>query len=129
MKKSELRNIIKEEIKKVIKEARYPSGSPILPLGKVNIKTGGSSMFNIYDVWLEDGDRMHFEIWKTYDNKYKAIFGSGNSAYEKVGTRSDFYHDQNFRPFGSWTLVDSGKLKDFKNVTKYGNSISGYVYK
>lgn len=129
MKKFELRQIIKEEIKKVIKEARYPSGSPILPLGKVNVKTGSSPMFNIYDTWLDDGGDMHFEIWKTADNKYKIIFGAGDSAYEKIGTQEDFYHDQNFRNFGRWTLIDDGKLENLKNVTKYGSSIFGYVYK
>lgn len=44
-------------------------GNAILPLGKVDLRTGDSPMFNVYDTWLDDPDDDGgiVEVWR--DNK------------------------------------------------------------
>jgi len=41
-------------------------GNPILPLGKVDLRSGDSPMFNVYDTWLDDNSTT-VEVWR--DNK------------------------------------------------------------
>lgn len=44
-------------------------GSAILPLGKVDLRSGDSPLFNVYDTWLNnrDDDSTTVEVWR--DNK------------------------------------------------------------
>lgn len=45
------------------------NGNAILPLGKVDLRSGDSPMFNVYDTWLSDrpDDSTTVEVWR--DNK------------------------------------------------------------
>lgn len=127
MKKSELRNIIKEEIRILNESSR---GNPVLPLGKVNLITGDSKYFNIYETW--DGT---VEVWKDLradgEEKYKLVFTAGNKPLAKKGDREEFYHDQSGARIGYWEFVDFERVKDMKKIAlKYGKrTISGYTYK
>ena len=127
MKKSELKNIIKEEVKKVLREA-YSRGNPVLPLGKVNLITGDSKYFNIYETW--DGT---VEVWKDMGpgQNYKLAFTAGNKPLAKKGDKEEFYHDQSGARIGYWEFIDSERVKDMKKLAlKYGKrTISGYTYK
>lgn len=42
-------------------------GNPILPLGKVDLRSGDSPTFNVYDTWLSDKGGTVVEVWR--DNK------------------------------------------------------------
>ena len=54
MKLKKLRSIIKEEVIKLREFRRPPRNSnSILPIGVVNLKTGESKYFNIYDTWAD----------------------------------------------------------------------------
>ena len=139
-------------------------GSPILPLGKVDLRTGDSPIFNVNDTWNNEGT---VEVWR--DNKgldtsklntpvetpmsgigsilkpkpqeeidskkrsffnYKLVFTSGSTPSHSIGTRNEFYHDQNGNHIGSWEMVDYVPLKHLKElILPYGKKISGYVYK
>jgi len=111
-------------LKQLLKEGR--NGSPILPLGKVNLLTGANSILNnIHDSY--DGTA---EIWKDYrGDKYKIIFTSDKKPDKKKNERNTFYHDQNFKEFGTWELIDFTRVKDMKKLAKYGKVLNGYTYK
>ena len=103
------------------------AGSPILPLRKVNLETGESQYFNVYETWENKGT---VEVWKTENNRYRIIFTSGKLPYEGIGKRQLFKHDQTWAKMGVWTMVDYTPLKDARGlIPLYGKSIAGYVYK
>lgn len=106
---------------------RFHNSSAILPLGKINLTTGKSKYFNVYETWGEDTT---YEIHRTTDGKLKIVATSGTVPIAKMNKSHSFRHDQtNSRLFDA-TMIDSAvgsKLKDL--VAKYGNSISGYTYK
>lgn len=57
----------KEEQHKTSQQfSRYNRSSPILPLGRVDVRTGECPIFNVYDTWLKYGDTT-VEVWR--DNK------------------------------------------------------------
>lgn len=122
----QLRKVIKEEIKILLKE--YSHGNPVLPLGKVNLITGDSKYFNIYETW--DGTA---EVWKDLDpgQNYKLVFTAGNKPLAKKDDKKEFYHDQSGARIGYWTFIDSARVKDMKKIAlKYGKrTMSGYAYK
>jgi len=128
MKKSELKQIIREEIRRVLKE--YSEGSPVLPIGKVNLLTGKCKYFNVYETY--DGT---VEVWKDLrpadgEGKYKLVFTAGSQPLAKKGEKDVFKHDQTRREIGVWTMVDFARVKDMKSLaSKYGKSIAGYTYK
>ena len=113
-------------LKKLLKEGSY--GSSILPLGKVNLITGANSLLgNIFDNY--DGTA---EIWKERapgSGKYKIVFTSAKKPNKKKGEKETFHHDQTFREFGTWDLVDFARVKDMKKLAKYGKVLNGYTYK
>lgn len=122
----QLRKVIKEEIKILLKE--YSHGNPVLPLGKVNLITGDSKYFNIYETW--DGTA---EVWKDLGpgQNYKLVFTAGNKPLAKKDDKKEFYHDQSGARIGYWTFIDSARVKDMKKIAlKYGKrTMSGYAYK
>ena len=104
-------------------------GVTILPAGKLNIVTGKSNYFNIY----EDRDST-LEIWKTLGKSgvYKAIMTSGNKPLYKIGSNKDFIHDQNRKFLFSAVLVDYSVVNEKElpgKLAKYGKSLPFYVYK
>lgn len=111
-------------------------GTPILPLGLTNLKTGYSPTFNIYTTW--DPKDTTAEVWETGDGKYVLVITSGDTPIYKVGARNEFKHDQTWRPFfrnkKNWdyivTMVDWATLENLpKLAEKYGNKLRSYVYK
>jgi len=131
MKKSELRQLIKEEIKSIKEISR--NDSPILPLGTINLKTGESKYFNIYDTWGEDST---YEIWEVYGERNpekkltKIIATAGIKPLYNIGDSNSFIHDQNRRYLFQGKLIDFAVGSDLKNLaSKYGNRIKGYTYK
>lgn len=108
-------------------------GLSILPLGKINLRTGTSKYFNVYETWGEDTT---FEVWETTSNLdprktiYKIVATSGTAPLYKLEDRRSFKHDQTMRYLFNAKMVDfavGSKLKELH--TKYGNSVSGYTYK
>jgi hypothetical protein len=97
----------------------------ILPLGKVNLGSGDSKYFNIYETY--DGT---CEVWQAEPGSYKLIFTAGDKPLAKLGDRRDFRHDQTGARIGTWKLVDYVPVEKMKELIRvYGSSISGYTYK
>jgi len=113
--------------------------SPILPLGSINLKTGDSKYFNVFDTWGEDTTYEVYEVRGDYDYKsgkegkpkYKLVATSGKRPIHDVGDSNSFEHDQTFAPMFSGKVVDyavgASELKKIASV--YGNSLYGYTYK
>jgi len=49
------------------RRGRSWNGNAILPLGKVDLRSGDSPVFNVYDTWLNDRSDTTVEVWR--DNK------------------------------------------------------------
>lgn len=73
-----------KKYKRSYKKINYWKGNPILPIGKVDLRSGESKYFNVYDTWNNEGT---VEVWR--DNKgintkyldtdkYKEPTGIGN---------------------------------------------------
>lgn len=101
----------------------------ILPLGSVDIGSGESKYFNVYDEWPDSTA----EIWKTPAGKYKILFTSGDKPIGKIGLSSNFRHDQTWNEMtrdGMWKMVDYVPVKDMQELIRvYGKSMFGYTYK
>ncbi|MFA5152664.1 MAG: hypothetical protein WC554_08910 [Clostridia bacterium] len=100
----------------------------ILPLGKVNLGTGESPMFNVRKTWEDEGT---VEVWQARDGKRKLIFTSGDKPGDKINDTRNFKHDQTGGMIGrNWKLVDYAPLKELQELIRlYGSSLSGYTYK
>lgn len=104
----------------------------ILPIGRIDLKTGDNSHFNVYETW---GKNTTYEIWKEYHTSYnksvyKIIATSGDATISQLGSIEDFAHDQTHRRLFTAVLVDFAKDTELKNFAdKYGKSLSGYCYK
>ena len=122
--------------------------APILPLGKVNIKTGSSKVFNIYDTWFNKPAWEHFHkegdpletvvvIKSSTSDDVKAVFGSYGHYHDK----EDFFHaihDQTGRQMFSGKVLGEVHFKAGDDLEKFkkefadlagGNTVSGYVFK
>jgi len=113
----------------------YGRPSPILPIGKINLNTGSSKYFNVYETWGEDST---YEIYKDLNSgwsdgskkNYKIVVTSGKSPINDVGDKAGFIHDQNHRGLFDGEMIDHATGSELKRLAAtYGNSISGYVYK
>lgn len=104
----------------------YPSA--ILPIGRINLKTGNSRYFNVYENW---GNNTTYEIYREFrSGKIKIVATSGTRPLRKIGETIDAAHDQTRRFMFSGELVDFAVGNDLKGLAEtYGNSILGYVYK
>jgi len=106
----------------------------ILPLGRINLKTGSSKYFNVYETWGEDTT---YEVYKDGNSgygdvkpRYKIVATSGKNPLKDIGDHSAFKHDQTFRPMFEGELVDYATGTELKKLAPiYGNSIAGYTYK
>lgn len=103
----------------------------ILPLGKVNIKTGHSNYFNIYYTWGEDSAYEIYMVSKNPDSpEYRIVRTSGNKPLAKLHEQYPFINDQTGRFLFYGILVDFAIGEKLKNLTnKYGKSILMYTYK
>lgn len=102
----------------------------VLPIGSVNIQSGDSKHFNIYDTW----DNSTAEVWKDGKGKLKLIFTSGDKPLHNIGEKEEFRNYNNGNRFGegeNWTMVEWVKIKDLKELLRVFNkkSFTGYVYK
>ena len=104
----------------------------ILPLGKINLKTGKSKYFNVYDVW---GEGSTYEVYQTPEgfqvpSVFKIVATSGKTPLAAIGEKRQFVHDQTGKYLFQGTMIDFATGTDLKKLAeKYGNSISGYTYK
>jgi hypothetical protein len=98
----------------------------ILPIGVVNLQTGSSKYFNVYETW----DDSTGEIWKKQDGKYIIIFTSGKKPNANKGDKQSFQHDQTMRYLFDAEFIDFAFITNIKSkLSKYGKSLNGYVYK
>lgn len=101
--------------------------NPILPLGKINLETGSSKYFNVYDTWGEDTT---YELYKLSDGRLKIVATAGIEPIAKLNSNESFIHDQTHRFLFSGKMIDyatGSGLKKF--AAKYKKSIAGYTYK
>ena len=103
--------------------------SSVLSIGSVDIGSGESKYFNVYDTWPDSTA----EVWKTPNGKYRLVFTSGDSPMGKIGLRGNFRNDQTWQTInkdGYWEMVDYVPVKDLKELIRvYGKSMYGYTYK
>jgi len=98
----------------------------ILPIGKVNLKTGKNRLFNVYDTWKSGTAEIH----RTNTGKTVVIFTSGNVSCAKLGESVWCHHDQTRRWLFDSRMVDSCPIGDLPLMTAdLGTSVSFYVYK
>lgn len=102
--------------------------SPILPLGSIDLKTGDSKYFNVYETWGEDTT---YEIYKIEGKpKVKIVATAGTTPHGKIGDYKSFQHDQTGRFIFEGEMIDFAVGTDLKNkMAQYGKKISGYTYK
>ena len=101
--------------------------SPILPCGRVNLKTGSFKYGNIYGFWGEDTT---YELYRTDEGKLRVVATAGMKPVVNVGERSSFRHDQTGRYLFTGTVIDvvSGN-EGLRCLAKYQPSISIATYK
>ena len=105
----------------------------VLPIGKVSIKNGKTSKSSpfggetVFDVWKNDVDDMHVEVWTNEKGSNVLIFTSGWAP--KSGAGRPFHHDQNNRKYGQWEFKEKVDMKDLSKLSSYGPSLNGFVYK
>lgn len=115
---------------------RHLEGAPILPIGSVNLATGSSKYFNIYETW-GTGRNTTIEVYKVFKgpgietNEYKFVITSGSGPIYKIGTKVPFAHDQTRRHIFYGECIDWANIGDADLIMKKYNikSASGYVYK
>lgn len=102
-------------------------------LGTVNLKTGSSKYFNIYDTWGEDTT---YEIYKCRkatnpdETVYKIFATSGTTPLRKLGEKVHDISLQGSRRFFDGVMVDYAVGSNLKKlVEKYGTRLTGYTYK
>ena len=102
--------------------------SPILPCGKVNVKTGKFKYGNFYGFW---GDDTCYEVYKTVDGRIRVVATAGTESIVKVGERSAFCHDQTRRYLFTGEVIETVVGDEgFKTLgEKYGNQINVATYK
>ena len=105
------------------------SDSPILPIGNVNLKTGKSKYFNIF----ENGDST-LEIWQAPVGRYyRCVITSGNSPLEEIGKHKTFIHDQTRRHLFNGELIAFARTSNKEEIEvlikTVGSVLTSYVYK
>jgi len=99
-------------------------------LGTVNLKTGSSKYFNIYDTWGEDTTYEIYEIKKINGSQYKIFATSGTTPLRKLGEKVHDISLQGRRRFFNGVMVDYAVGSNLKKlVEKYGTRLTGYTYK
>jgi len=103
----------------------------ILGLGTINLKTGKSKYFNVYDTWGENTTYEIYQVPTTGEQPaYKIVATSGTKPLSNVGETVSFKHDQTGRFLFHGEMIDFAIGIDLKSlVNKYGYNISGFTYK
>jgi len=101
----------------------------IASIGSVDIGSGESKYFNVYDQWPDSTA----EVWKKDNGRYVLVFTSGDEPLGKIGMRSAFMNDQTWNEMtrdGYWKMVDYVPVKELQELLRvYGKSMLGYTYK
>jgi hypothetical protein len=107
----------------------WKGGTPILPLGSVNLTSGKNKYFNIYANWKDDNGTI--ELWKDDNDKYKLVITSGSGPIFKIGNTNQFKHDQTGAFLFHAILIDWCNIGDASLLIRKYNIKSGpgYVYK
>jgi len=109
-------------------ETRYRPAA-IAAIGSVDIGSGESKYFNVYEQWPDSTA----EVWKKDNGRYVLVFTSGDKPLGKIGMRSAFMNDQTWNEMtrnGLWKMVDYVPVKDLQELLRvYGKSMLGYTYK
>ncbi len=106
----------------------------ILPLGMINIKKWGNSMFNVFDMWGNNDD-CFVEVWKVAPIKdgkikYKIIFSHGEETIYDNNETTKFIRYEKFTKLFVADYIESVSLKNISIlISKYWPSLSWYVYK
>ncbi len=106
------------------------NSSAILGLGKVNIKTGRSKYFNIYETYKGTA-----EVWEVVGvpqtkRNYRLVFTASSSAHHPIGTRHNFHQDQTGRTMAPMILITAVPVKDMATlIAQFGTKLSGFCYK
>jgi hypothetical protein len=122
---------------------RFDTFYSILSIGSVNINTGKSKYFNIYETWPDSTCEIYKDISRNFPghtnpDKFKLVFTSGSQPIKnrdgsmpKAGDQRNFKDDQRGTPLFQGEFVDSCSMKDLKTcAAKYGiKSATGYTYK
>jgi len=99
-------------VRKILGEGyRNERGSPILPIGQVNLTTGANALFGmLWNGWTE-GEGTNILVQSAdypgqmQSGQMRVVHTSGGGEGYKVGDRIDFVHDQTRRPIGDgWTI-------------------------
>jgi len=100
----------------------------ILPIGSVNIQTGESKYFNVYDTWPDSTA----EVWKDEKGNLKLVFTAGSKPIHNIGWKGSFRHDQTWGNIGNnWEMVEWVTVPNLKELLRKFNktSMRGYTYK
>jgi|TARA_Y100000310_G_scaffold251620_1_gene258194 hypothetical protein len=126
--KSKLKEIIREEIKK-LSEYRQPprNSSSILPIGSVDLKTGANKILdNVYDVW----PKSYVNVFKNLNRKFVGVASAGKgTGKSSQKTGGQFHHDQTGRDFGRWQFVEEIPMKDRDKLASKYKKFMMYTYK
>ena len=129
-----------------LNEARLNEGMDgfsILSIGSLQIKTGKSKYFNVYDEW--PGQDKTVEVYKESSptpNMINLVITSGTSPIKNSngkdpveGDERSFINDQNRRPLFTAKFLGSIQLNDlktadfFKKIGMNSDTFKAYVYK
>lgn len=112
---------------------------PILPIGRINLTTGKSKYFNIYETWGEESTYEIYEKISDYSSynlqeegkkKYYIVTTSGKRPIQEVGDVKIFVHDQTRQFLFKGKMIDFAVGSELKEkASKYKNSIAGATYK
>lgn len=122
---------------------RFDTFYSILSIGSLNINTGKSKYFNIYDTYEDSTAEIYKDVSRNYPgsnnpDKFKIVFTSGSTAIKnrdgsmpKAGDIRDFKDDQKGTPLFQGEFSQSCLIDDLKTVAaKLGiKSCTGYTYK
>jgi hypothetical protein len=122
---------------------RFETFYSILSLGSLNVNTGKSKYFNVYDEWKDSTAEIYKDVTKNYPgsnnpDKFKIVFTSGSlpiknrdGSVPKAGDKRDFKDDQRGTPLFQGEFVESCPIGELKTVAgKLGiKSCTAYTYK
>jgi hypothetical protein len=126
-----------------LNEIKNSSDFSVLSIGTLNINTGKSKFFNVYDEWSNDDKTV--EIYQETNptrGMIKLVITSGtkpirnkNGKDPVEGDERSFANDQNGRPIFMGNFLGSISLKDlkstdfFKKLGMNSNAFGAYIYK
>jgi hypothetical protein len=126
-----------------LNEIKNSSDFPVLSIGILNINTGKSKFFNVYDEWSRDDKTV--EIYRETNptlGMIKLVITSGtkpirnkNGKDPVEGDERSFANDQNGRLIFRGNFLGSISLKDlkstdfFKKLGMNSNAFGAYIYK